>query len=444
MAADVTSPLSSWSTTAASNAPAGTTAISTNLDDNLREIQKVVRYLASSSTIASAGTTDLSTIPETFVTVSGTTTITGFGTESAGIYKWIVFSGALTLTHNATSLILPAGANITTAAGDTALVLSLGSGNWRCLSYNKKSGLPVTVGTTINDLGDATAAGTVESAAYQQTWNWDFSGNSQTGFKLSGASGSARTGTYLLHVDTEDQNIGLLKFTANGGTDTIFDAPVGGNVTLGAAEDGTLYLQGFLRSSSSTGVGGPITITSGDGYSQAGGPITIQTGTNANSGGTRYKGGDLTLQTGTAAGSSGTAAAGGTVYVKLGEGTAATADGDFRVQVVSQDVFIVDGSEEHLYVSGAAAPTINTGGGTGATIAGKDNAFKVTMGTGSPTSVTVDFGTAWATAPVAVASTSKSGQTIYISSCTTTQIVVQASAGWAQNDILHVHCIGYA
>lgn len=133
MAADVGSTLASWSTTESSNAPAGTTPLSTNLDDNLRMIQAVVRQLASDGTIASATTTDLSTIAGTFITVSGTTTIAGLGTVSAGIYKWLIFSGALTLTHNATSLILPGAANITTADGTVVLVKSLGSGNWRCL-----------------------------------------------------------------------------------------------------------------------------------------------------------------------------------------------------------------------------------------------------------------------------------------------------------------------
>lgn len=140
MTADVTTTLTSWSTTAASNLPTGATAISTNLDDNLRQIQAVVRTLASTGTIASATTTDMSTVNDTFVTVSGTTTITGLGTVTAGIYKWLIFSGILTFTHNGTSLILPGAVNITTVAGDAALVESLGSGNWKCLAYH-----PITV-----------------------------------------------------------------------------------------------------------------------------------------------------------------------------------------------------------------------------------------------------------------------------------------------------------
>jgi hypothetical protein len=48
----------------------------------------------------------------------------------------------LTLTHNATSLILPGATNITTAANDTALLISEGSGNWRCWSYTRAATAP--------------------------------------------------------------------------------------------------------------------------------------------------------------------------------------------------------------------------------------------------------------------------------------------------------------
>lgn len=87
------------------------------------------------ATIASAATTDLSTVGSQNVTVTGTTTITAFGTAPAGTFRRLVFSGILTLTHNATSLILPQGGNVVTAAGDSLEAVSLGSGNWRVTSY---------------------------------------------------------------------------------------------------------------------------------------------------------------------------------------------------------------------------------------------------------------------------------------------------------------------
>lgn len=92
------------------------------------------------SDIASATTTDIGAATGNFVHITGTTTITGFGTVAAGARRLVVFDGALLLTHNATSLILPTGANITTAAGDTAVCISEGSGNWRVTSYQRKDG----------------------------------------------------------------------------------------------------------------------------------------------------------------------------------------------------------------------------------------------------------------------------------------------------------------
>lgn len=93
-----------------------------------------------SSNIASAATTDLSTATGQFVHITGTTTITSFGTSPAGVVRNLVLDGALTLTHNATSLILPGGSSIITAAGDRAVAISEGSGNWNVLSYTRAAG----------------------------------------------------------------------------------------------------------------------------------------------------------------------------------------------------------------------------------------------------------------------------------------------------------------
>lgn len=80
------------------------------------------------------------------VRITGTTTISAFDSVGAGIRRNVRFAAALTLTHNGTSLILPGGQNITTVADDTAEFLSLGTGNWVCLSYKyaRKAGKRIT------------------------------------------------------------------------------------------------------------------------------------------------------------------------------------------------------------------------------------------------------------------------------------------------------------
>lgn len=161
--ADVASALRSWSATAGSNLPSGSTVIGAGLDDNLRTIQAVVRqYLASTaSNMASAATVDLSTADGFYVNITGGTTITSLGTESAGVHYVLKFASALTLTHNATSLILPGGANITTVAGDIAWMMSEGSGNWRCVNYQSNASTPLglPVGTIIDFAGTAAPTG---------------------------------------------------------------------------------------------------------------------------------------------------------------------------------------------------------------------------------------------------------------------------------------------
>lgn len=97
------------------------------------EIGALDNLFAKSGNLASATTTNLASATGTYVTITGTTTITGFGTVDAGAVRVLRFSGALTLTHNGSSLVLPAGVDITTAADDTAIFVSEGSGNWRCI-----------------------------------------------------------------------------------------------------------------------------------------------------------------------------------------------------------------------------------------------------------------------------------------------------------------------
>ena len=164
--ADIPDTLRAMSATAGSNAPLGTVTIGTGLDDNLRALQAAIRgYLAGApANMASGATVDLSTATSNYVNITGTTTITAFGTESSGIQVLLKFAGALILTHNATSLILPGGNNITTAAGDMALMVSEGSGNWRCAYYTAANQLPRPLEYFIIECSDETTAVTAAPA----------------------------------------------------------------------------------------------------------------------------------------------------------------------------------------------------------------------------------------------------------------------------------------
>jgi len=136
MAANILDNLANWSTTDASNQPDGSDTA--DLDAEFRRLQAVIRKYTRTkgADIASAATCDLATATGDYVDITGTTGITAFGTVSAGMRFILQFDDAVTITHHATSLILPGGANITTAAGDVLMMESLGSGNWKCLFYS--------------------------------------------------------------------------------------------------------------------------------------------------------------------------------------------------------------------------------------------------------------------------------------------------------------------
>lgn len=96
---------------------------------------------AHQASIASASTVDLATVLGNSVYVTGSVTITGLGTVPAGTKVWLLFSGAPLLTHNATSLQLVGSSSIQVTPGDRALMMSLGSGNWINLKYERAQGV---------------------------------------------------------------------------------------------------------------------------------------------------------------------------------------------------------------------------------------------------------------------------------------------------------------
>lgn len=133
-----------------------------------------------------------------YVTITGTVTITGlvFSPDKAGRKIWVRFSDALILTHNATSLILPTDANITTAADDTALFVSEGT-NVRCLAYYRNDGTALAGGAST-----AVTAASVFAAANRvivadgndrTADDSDFTMTQDASYVLAPAAGSAMT-----------------------------------------------------------------------------------------------------------------------------------------------------------------------------------------------------------------------------------------------------------
>lgn len=429
MPADIPSNFASWSATAASNAPSGTTPIGTNLDDNLRELQAVMRAtLATQASIASAATTDIGAQAAGTLTITGTTTITSLGVVSAGIRKRLIFGGALTLTHNGTSLILPnAGANITTAAGDTCEAESLGSGNWRITAYQKATGYPVSSATVFND-------GTVGAPSIT------FSADTDTGIYRIGANslGIAAGGALAATFSSAAVTLASAGSAAVSSTSTLtLDAGTTLTMTAGAGQPVTLAVD-----LTTSGTGGAVGITAGETTDSAsnGGTVTITGGIGGPSG--SAVGGNVAL-VGGARGGGGTTAGGDVVLTAGSQNGGATIAGSVRVTGASGDTLKVSGYRQHLELNNnaSARPTITSGAGAGAAITGSDNAFRITFGTGAGTTIVVTFAQSWAFVPMCH-SQCQSTLTASRAVTTTSDVTITLASAPSNGDVLDVFCLG--
>jgi len=447
--ADVATSLYNWSTTPGSNQPQGSTAISTNLDDNLRQIQTVVRYTQAHGTVASATTTDIGALDSMGLDVTGTTTITSFGTVSAGIRKWLTFTGALTLTYNATSMILPSATSITTAAGDTACFESLGAGNWRCLSFNRASGQTVALSTTFGN-------GTVGAPSVA------FTSDTSTGMYRIGASniGFSVGGTKALDVAAATTSIvttgaGTYSFgnaltlttsaTAGPAATVTMSSP---NLTSGAGS-GTVTIK---TGDDTLGTAGALSLSAGAGYS-SGGAINITGGGVVAGSPASVPLGDINISGGAKA-SSGNPSAGGSINLTTGYGLAGTnSTGRIKFIVkldaaISKAVAQFNGSSGMFeYLTTGGTPTISAGGGTGATITGTNYGATVVFGTSPGTTLTVAFaqpGTAFNAPAVTATYVGAGGLTVSITSVSASQVAFSLSGTPTAGDKLCITMVYYA
>lgn len=197
------------------------------VDNYMRANGQVISMTGGDTTIASATTTNLGSTGSNIVNVSGTTTITGFGSSAstANPVYIVRFTGALQLTYNGTSMILPASNNITTAAGDTAIMLYLGSGNWRCLNYSKADGSALTgssagVRSTYQGLSAAWATNTTLTVTFQQMLLQNSGGASYTAAASGGLTlNSATSGAGGIDTGSVANNTWYYIYVIYNGTD---------------------------------------------------------------------------------------------------------------------------------------------------------------------------------------------------------------------------------
>lgn len=109
------------------------------------------------TSLASATTTSLCSIPSHNVTITGTTTIASFGSTGCDtdypIYN-IVFAGSLTVTYNGTSMIVPGATDLATTANTSAVAIYNGGSNWTIIDYTPASGIPLRLTSGTPAQGD--------------------------------------------------------------------------------------------------------------------------------------------------------------------------------------------------------------------------------------------------------------------------------------------------
>jgi hypothetical protein len=209
-------------------------------------------YECKSSTIIVAGIGSCNLVAATgnfvHITSSGSATITSFGNLPAGSRFILNFEVPITLQYNATTLILPGAADIITAAGDSVLIVSEGSGNWRLIGYFPAAGLPVGTVTAVTasaplsstggnapDISITQADSTTDGYLSSSDWN-TFDGKQDA---LSAGTGISLAGNTVTNT-APDQTVALTAGTGINVTGTYpsftIAATGGGGGTPGGAD----------------------------------------------------------------------------------------------------------------------------------------------------------------------------------------------------------------
>lgn len=390
-----------------------------------------VRYeqanvVGETSVTGHATTADIFAAPTARVLFDGTgLTVTAVPSSSLNTWKLVRFNGINTLVNSA-GFSMPGGINFTTADGDSAIIISVGSNAW-VLDYFPAVGPQYS----LSAIAAAVAAKTIGSGDFAQIWNWQLTTASKIGFRIGETAASTGAGSTLLAVvnasgSTARPFVAQWTGTASGqiGYSTAGEAQLVAPTLSGVAGPDAIVTAG--GAGTTTAAGGDILITGGAGGSTsgAGGAVVISGGAAVGS-----LGGDVEIRPGISSGAS-------EGNVDLYSGLETTPISALRV--VGNNGHIVFRTPT---VSGNR-PSITSGGGTGATITGSDTAFKVTIGTtpGS-TPIVVTFANGFNAAPVSIPNHQNSTSVAVSATSTTTTVTLTPSGSWTAGHV--IDCVNF-
>ena len=121
-----------------------TSAFAQVLDDTAVNLQFSGRVnMAKANSFDTRATVYLGSANGNLVHIVGSTTITSFGPAAqTGIQRNVIFDGVTALTYNASTLVIPGSTTMTTAAGDSALIVSDSTTKWIVIQYTRKATAP--------------------------------------------------------------------------------------------------------------------------------------------------------------------------------------------------------------------------------------------------------------------------------------------------------------
>lgn len=150
--------------------------------------------------------------------VTGTTTITSIDSVGVGAIILLQFDDAVTVTHDATDLILPGGTNITTVAGQILVFHEYAAGDWRLVSNSSVVGGKVV--QVVNVQSGAVATGTTQ-VPNDDTIPQNTEGDEYITLSITPTSA---TNKLIIRVDIEAGNSSAGNFTTALFQDSIANA----------------------------------------------------------------------------------------------------------------------------------------------------------------------------------------------------------------------------
>lgn len=203
--------------------------------------------------VVSAATTDIWSIAGDYLHVTGATgPITSLGTAPyAGARREVVIDSTPTITHNATSLILPGAANIVAAAGDRMIVRADTTANMEVISYIKASGKQVIADTKPTRQVFLSGSGTYTTPAGATYINVRMVGGGAGGGAQNTNTGAAGGSTTFSTLTAAGGNGGAPNGSAGGAGGTGTNGDV--NITGGFGTSGALSSTAAVTQAGGTG-----------------------------------------------------------------------------------------------------------------------------------------------------------------------------------------------